>query len=519
MDNSEIARVIFQLNERESYDAKYEYLLGNEEVLNHLAELYFSDQFEYETVKGRISDTFRGLKRKGTIDDLIDKYVHGKTQEKSKTRLEEFSDVDFSKLALSKTGPLPTPDNYYQILLAARRVKMVYDQMTAYPYFTEMMWDTNDQPLRLPNDINQYYKFNDFMSTDLKCVLNRNVFPAEVHFSELNDAVWKTARHNTVDFYKHWMLNHEDEFDPNVDHFSIDNCFAIKYLGAPKEQWSCTWARVLIMSVVQRCLDPGSHQRYYFVIEGEQNIGKTRFCRMLVPEHWYTSASLSSRDDIVEFYRQTYDKAVVEFAELGGTDRASINLFKRVVTEVYSTFRRMRANDVLSYPKRNVIILTTNENVYLRDTTGDTRAIILKSELEQNQFMNLEGLEKELPGIFAQAIKMYKSGMSCFLNRDEFGIQKDQTNSRDVTFSSDEYELVCDYFKDTNNLDWCKKNGAYLDLIYTHAMGEWDMMKPELMRKSRAFGSALVKYGFSRHDNKARLIDGKIRKVWFWKGN
>jgi hypothetical protein len=131
--------------------------------------------------------------------------------------------------------------------------------------------------------------------------------------------------------------------------------------------------------------------------------------------------------------------------------------------------------------------------------------------------MNLEGFEKEFPQILAQAIRMYRNGISCFLNRDEFEAQKEQTDKRDVTFSSDEYELVCDFFNDANQLEICKENGVYLDLIYTHAQVSWDMMKPELMRKARAFGAALVKYGFSRHDNKARLIDGKIRKVWYWK--
>jgi predicted P-loop ATPase len=92
-------------------------------------------------------------------------------------------------------------------------------------------------------------------------------------------------------------------------------------MGASKEQWSAIWSRTLILSLVSRCYSPGAPQRYYFTIEGQQNIGKTQFCRLLVPPFWYSSAALSSRDDIIEFYRQTYDKAVVEFAELIGHPR------------------------------------------------------------------------------------------------------------------------------------------------------------------------------------------------------
>jgi hypothetical protein len=520
MDNSEINKVIFQLNELDSYDAKYEYLLGqNEELLNHLADLYISDQYEYENIKGRISDTFRGIKRKGTIDDLIDKYVLGKSQEKIRTKFEEFTDVPLNELTLNKTGIFPTQDNLYLILLAAKRIKCIWDEMSANIYYTVIDWDSNEPIFELPGIAQKYHKHNEYHGTELKRKLNRNGFPSEHNWGALKEAQQNVAKRNKIDFYKLWMTNIENENpDDGIERFSVENCFAVKYMGAPKEQWSAVWSRTLMLSLVWRCFSPGLPQRYYFTIEGEQNIGKTQLCRLLVPNFWYSSAALSARDDIVEFYRQTYDKAVVEFAELGGTDRASKNLFKRVVTETHSTFRRMRSDDVIDYAKRNIIILTTNEKQFLgRDESGDTRAITLRSELGQNEFMDLEGFAKEYPKILAQAIRMYRQGISCYLLAAEFELQRDQVNERDVVFVSDEYELVCDFFKDANQLEICKESGVYLDLIYTHAQTSWDMMKPELMRKSRAFGAALVKYGFSRHDNKARLVDGKIRKVWFWK--
>jgi predicted P-loop ATPase len=179
----------------------------------------------------------------------------------------------------------------------------------------------------------------------------------------------------------------------------------------------------------------------------------------------------------------------------------------------------MRADDVIDYAKRNIIILTTNETIFLgRDESGDTRAITLRSELKQNEFMLLAEFAKEYPKILAQAIRMYRSGATSYLLQNEFELQREQVEERDITITSDEYDLICDYFQNEEELAICKKQGIYLDRIYVHAMESWDMMKPELMKRSRLFGAALVKYGFSKHDNKARLINGKIRKVWFWKG-
>jgi len=513
-----IQEILHELNSFADSSAKRMYL---EEHINDIMDGIFvlSDTDKPFYIE-KLCNAFDGTGSKAAIKKYIDAALEHREKQEAKNRIADFSSVDYDILDMSPSGMLfPTQDNFYNILLAANRVKMIWEDMSANIYYTNIDWDTPWPTFKIPGVPGEYHRNSEYHTTELKRKLNKNGFPSESRWFSLKEAHQNVAQKNRVDFYQLYMRNIEEENpDDGIDRFTIDNCFAVKYLGAPKEQWSAIWSRVLMMSLVWRCFSPGCPQRYYFTIEGEQNIGKTQFCRALVPNFWYTSAALSARDDIIEFYRGTYDKAVIEFAELGGTDRASKNLFKRVVTETHSTFRRMRADDVVDYPKRNIIILTTNETEFLgRDESGDTRAVTLRSDLRQNEFMLLAEFAKEYPKILAQAIRMYDAGISCYLNLEEFDLQKAQIEKRDVVFTSEEYDIICGYFLDNNVLDIAKQQGAYLDPIYDYAMGEWSMTKPEIMKRARAFSAALKKYGFSKHDNKAVQIDGKPRKVWYWR--
>jgi hypothetical protein len=519
--SSDLDDIIVQLNELDSVDAKERYLLeGHPEFIKLLAELFKDDVQEYHTCYNRILDSFLKVRGKAAFKKTLDLLIDAEIRKEYKTKLEEFSGVDINNLALNKSGPFPTQDNFYKILLAAKRVKPIHDEMTANVHYTMIDWDTTEPIFELPGLSQKYHRHNDYHNIELQRRLNQTCFPSEHNWSALKPALQNVAKQNKVDFYQMWMSQYRGTWD-GIDRINnVDNCFAVKYLVAAKEQWSCSWARLLMMCLVWRCFSPGCHQRYYFVFEGDENIGKSHLCRILVPECWYRSSSISAREDIEHYYKHTYDKAVIEFAELGGTDRVSVNLFKRVTTETHSTFRRLYGDDVYDYPKRNITILTTNENVYLRNTTGNTRPVIIKSRLEKNELIDIEGFKAEYPQILAQAIHMYDAGVDCYLNENELKTQNEHADERDVVFDTPEWQVVVDYFSDPNLLEIAKENFMYLDLLYTKAITDWEATKPVVMKSSRAFGQALERFGFekrSKPDHQRHIPGEGTRKVWWWK--
>jgi predicted P-loop ATPase len=278
-----------------------------------------------------------------------------------------------------------------------------------------------------------------------------------------------------------------------------------------------------MLSIMHRCYSPGGQLRYCFVMEGEQNIGKTEFCRRLVPTFWHTSQSIpAAADSPVEFYRATYDKAIVEIPEQGNLNkRNDQDLWKRIVTERYSTFRRMRADDVKDYPKRNIFIVTTNEYLYLRDHSGETRFLPIKSNNKQNQFFDLDGFSAELPQIYAQYREMYASGARPYLTQEELASQKDVTEERDLSKELLEYQIIDHYMNTSNggisNLDVSKQDGMWLDKLYDFLCNDpYRMSRDKAMMRSRSFGSALVKFGFVRIKKAVHIPNVGTKKVYVW---
>jgi len=492
-------------------------LFQADEVINALLELKIEDPYQFDRIIDNIGEQF--TRGKGTtiktIKDIIDK----KQKEKFSEKVNKFTDADVSNLPTRNGMIVATPKAYEEILAGARRIKFVYDTLTASTYLTKIDWEVLDAPFELKmldGTIEVYHKYESESNRQcLRRTLNGGPFPTEIHFSHLDEAVTNVAKNNKIDFAVKWLLDCEGIWDGKDR-----RGWSVRCLGAPGEEWSYTWERIFAQSLVRRILEPACPLRYYFAIEGDQNIGKTEFCRSLVPQQWYISVDASKAiDDNTEYYRATYDKIVIEEAELP-QERKATNARKRLITETHSTFRKMRADPVIAYPKRNIIIVTTNDSSYLRDDTGETRPLPIKSLLASGQFMNLDLFKEEWPQILAQAIIMYRENNNYhYLTPGEQTQQKLETSKRNVAYDTFEYEVLESYFNFNDNMEIAKAEGIYLDQIYTY-MESYQLSKAQCMKHSRALSRTLKIFGFYNDDNKTYVVpgqEGKRAKMWFYK--
>src|SRR5580765_694297 len=392
---------IIKLSKIEDIADKKTELFQAYEVIDALLDLKVTIPSQFESIIDRIGEQFHRSKT-NTIKSLND-ILANKQKEKTKKNIGEFSDVDFEKLVAKNGVILPTPSNNYEILLAAKTIGLCYDTMAANAYFDKMSWEPKTPAYTIEyygGVVKHYYKYREDNETMLKIALNKGPFPTEVNFKSLDDVVTEVAKERTFDAYSDWTDSYKSALD-GVDYINgHDDNFAVKYMGVSPGPWSAIWCRALMVNLVARCKNPGCLTRFYFVIEGEQFTGKSTFCRLLVPAQWFIATGLTqaqSNED--NFNRSIHDKAVVELAELGGFHRNETNLVKKIVTDPYATFRKMRQDPVIQYPKHCIMIVTTNDAKYLRDPTGETRAMPIKTELKTGQFMNLEGFAKVYPMI------------------------------------------------------------------------------------------------------------------------
>ena len=517
--NDTIAAIIHELKYFEDSAARKLYL---EEHLKEIVDgiLEIDDEVEQQIVIDKILNIFEHDRIKGTIKRIIEAALTNERFKETKSKMVKFTTADIKQLNPNKNGLITaTTRNIEEVLLAAIRTHLIYDTMTAYPYFTSMDWE----PLTAPLEVNgrQYHRYDETNQAMLKSVLNKHIFPNEISFVALDEAVLIVAQRNKVDFYQDY-INGMPAWD-GIDHSG----WSIRYFGTTNDEWSIIWERMLMLSIMHRCFTPAGQLRYSYVFEGEQNIGKTEFCRRLVPDFWYASQSIpAAADSPIEFYRATYSKAIIEIPELGNLNkRTDSDLFKRINTERYSTFRRMHKDDVKDYPKRNVFIITTNETSYLKDHTGETRFLPIKSNNKQNEFFDLAGFSAELPQIYAQYRDMYAAGALPQLTKAEMENQKIITEERDLTKETLEYQIVEDYMScgdkgdgsSVSNFDLAKQDGMWLDKLYEFVSDDsYRMTRDKAMVRSRGFGNALVKFGFVRIKKAAHIAGYGTKRVWAW---
>jgi hypothetical protein len=524
-----ITEILFELNSFADAVAKKLYL---EE---HLGDIYVEitklDELDREHYIEKILNAFDGTKMKGQIRKTIDLFLASLSREETNKSIGEFSSVDIDSLVTKNGAILATPSNIYEILLAARNIKLLWDKMSANVYLEQMSWEPKSIPYTIEHygqEIKHYHKYEGDNATMFRIALNKGPFPSEIDFRGLDKVVEAVSQNKTIDTYSDWMDSYKAAYDGNDYINDHSNNFAVKYMGAAPGPWSAAWCRTIMLNLVARCKKPGCLTRFYFVIEGQQNIGKSSWCRLLVPQQWFISTGLTqAQTNEDNFNRSIHDKGVVELAEMGGFHKAENNLVKKIVTDLKAYFRKMRANEVIGYDKHCIMIVTTNDGKYLRDPTGETRAMPLRSELRSGQFIDLDGFANDYPFILAQALHMYEQDERLrFLTQEEQNLQREQTDSRDIFQEDDVYKIVGDYLYSSNGnvltMDIARKEGLYYKKIYDYVKVEYETMNPlTIIKYPQKVGLAFEKFGFTRvvKGGKIKTEEGwKTAQKWFWNG-
>lgn len=506
---STIKETLFELNSRASADDKKQYL--DEHLADILDELLALDIYEREQYIERILNAFVGTKLKGYINKQIENALANKTKQEAKGKIGSFTAADLSEMMDEKGNVAYTTSHVINILLGAYDIKMVMDTMSEQPHFVKMAWTSLTNEFRLPlmtnGNTHIYYPYDNVNRTSLKKALNDNIFRTEKHWAGLDDIVEHVAHHDKIDMYEEWMIS-LPPWD-GVDRITNPQTnWVVKYLKAAPGLWSAAWARMLPLSQVWRCFKHGCKQRYYFALEGEQNIGKTEFCKALLPDnsYWYVSTSIKTIDK--DFLQIIAPGAVIEFPDLD-MNRFNLNDWKRLITETHVTFRLPYGRLVDRHPKRSICIVTTNEHRYLRDPTGETRAIPIKSLLAQNEFIDHKAFKAEYPQILAQIKEQYYlKGIEPYLTREELALQQEQIEVRDAIHEWVEW----DHIEEMLGLNPQYENEVTIKDVVTYIVSGHGIPEMSITQTVRnRYGQVLRKLGY---ETKRKLINGKTAVVY-----
>lgn len=173
-------------------------------------------------------------------------------------------------------------------------------------------------------------------------------------------------------------------------------------LGAEQNLYTAAASRNFWIAAAARTYRPGCKFDNLIVFEGDQGTYKST-ALSIIGGPWYAdvSESIESKDFALTFP----GKLLVEISELQAFSKSSVNLLKKTLSTLVDRFRPPYAKAAQDFPRRCILVGTTNDIEYLRDVTGNRRFWPVKTGK-----INLDLIRKDRDQLFAEGVFEFKKG-------------------------------------------------------------------------------------------------------------
>ena len=186
-------------------------------------------------------------------------------------------------------------------------------------------------------------------------------------------------------------------------------------LGMKRSPYSAAIGRYFLMNMVRRVYEPGCIMRSVPVLEGAQDTGKSTALRILAGDAWFSDSHFDvAGKDVYELIQGVW---LYEIGEMASFNKSEANRVKQFISSVKDNWVPKYIRGRVTVYRQVVFAGTTNENLYLKDWTGNTRFWPgLCGELQPIDLEALAGMREQL---FAEALVLYRSGARCYPTQQE----------------------------------------------------------------------------------------------------
>lgn len=167
--------------------------------------------------------------------------------------------------------------------------------------------------------------------------------------------------------------------------------------GAEDNEVNRAIASNWMKGLVNRVISPGCKFDTVLVLEGEQGIGKSTVLRLL-GDPWYAETTMDI--DTKDFQLILTQNIIVEFSEGASLSRSASAAMKQKITDQEDNFRKPYDRTSQKYPRHCVFAMTTNEEQYLKDHTGNRRWLPVALPARK---ANVEWIRENKQQLFAEA--------------------------------------------------------------------------------------------------------------------
>lgn len=276
---------------------------------------------------------------------------------------DQFDDPDedttwTQQLTLTKTGKVEdTIDNARIIMENDSRLKGRY----FYDSFKERMTVCGDLPwIALTDRVSTAW--NDTDDSGLRSYIEKRYNITSI--SKISDAValamLNCSRHPVREYLQGLVW----DGTPRADALFID------YLGAEDTEYVRTVTRKALIGAVARIMQPGCKHDHILVLVGPQGSRKSTTLAKL-GKSWFSDSLYTVQGK--EAYEALQGFWIIEMGEMAATRKAELESIKQFVSKQTDSFRAAYARRTQERPRQCAFFGTTNDDEFLRDSTGNRR--------------------------------------------------------------------------------------------------------------------------------------------------
>lgn len=223
------------------------------------------------------------------------------------------------------------------------------------------------------------------------------LFPCFAKISKLmvEDALNKVIHDNEINSVADYIKSLTWDNVPRLD------TWLSSVYGVESDEYHKSIGSNWMKGVVKRAIVPGSKFDYVLVLEGPQGGRKTSSLEELgninnYNAHVETTMSTGNKD----FYMSFKGKLIVEFSEGETLSRSETKQLKSIITTRFDNYREPYARKAKDHPRMCVFAMTTNEDAYLKDDTGNRRWLPVKMVSE---VADIDWIKQNREQLYAEA--------------------------------------------------------------------------------------------------------------------
>jgi primase-polymerase (primpol)-like protein len=313
------------------------------------------------------------------------------------------------------------------------------------------------------------------------------------------DAIMKVSKEYEFDSAKDFVKSIVWDGTPRLDSW-LSHVY-----GAPDDIYHRAVGSNWLKGLVKRIIVPGCKFDYVLVLEGRQGSKKSTSLSILGGA-WHVETTMST--DTKDFFMQFQGKAIIEFSEGETLSRTEVKRMKAIITMQSDKFRPPYGHVSMDFPRRCVFAMTTNQEEYLKDETGNRRWLPVKVMLPQ---ADTQWLSDNRDQLFAEAYERVINKNETVYEFPEAETVAEQHKRR---IEDPNLDAVTDWYY-SNLTANMRADGITTFQVYRDAMHNGFAPRP--MTKYEEMTIADMLRNFLNLERRRVMVDNK--RAWKWFNN